>query len=135
VQITRLTDSCKASGVAISPDGRYIVYVLRDGEQQSLWVRNVAAKSDVQVLAPDLVAFGGLSFSPDGNYIYFVHSDKSTTAYGYLYVMPVLGSTPRQVTDFPSGHIFDFAWSRDGKQLLLAKGEQSSDVVLISNFR
>jgi hypothetical protein len=30
--------------------------------------------------------------------------------------------------------MFDFAWSRDGKQLLLAKGEVASDVVLISNF-
>src|SRR5271163_4457495 len=74
MQITKLTDSGKATGVAISPDGRYIVYVLTDGEQQSLWVRNVATKSDVQVLAPDVVSFAGLSFSPDGNYVYFVRS-------------------------------------------------------------
>ena len=93
MQITKLTDSGKAIGVAISPDGRYIVYVLRDGEQQSLWVRNVATKSDVQVLAPDVVAFAGLSFSPDGNYVYFVRSDKSTVNFRYLYVMPVLGGT------------------------------------------
>src|SRR5271166_4624882 len=50
MQITKLTDSGKADEVAISPDGRYIVYVLREGEQQGLWVRNVATKSDVQVL-------------------------------------------------------------------------------------
>jgi hypothetical protein len=31
--------------------------------------------------------------------------------------------------------IFDFAWSRDGKQLMLAKGNETSDVILISNFR
>jgi serine/threonine protein kinase len=84
MQISKLTDSGKATGVAISPDGRYIVYVLRDGEQQSLWVRNVASKSDVQVLAPDVVSFAGLTFSPDGNYIYFVRSDKSTTNFRYL---------------------------------------------------
>jgi hypothetical protein len=34
-----------------------------------------------------------------------------------------------------SGHIFDFAWTRDGKQLLLSKGEETSDVLLVSNFR
>jgi hypothetical protein len=34
-----------------------------------------------------------------------------------------------------SALIHDFAWSRDGKQLLLAKGNESSDVILISNFR
>jgi hypothetical protein len=31
--------------------------------------------------------------------------------------------------------MFSFAWSREGKQLLLAKGSDSSDVILISNFR
>ena len=48
MQITKLTDNGKANQVAISPDGRYIVYALRDGEKQSLWVRNVATKSDVR---------------------------------------------------------------------------------------
>jgi serine/threonine protein kinase len=55
MQITKLTENGKATQVAISPDGRYIVYAMRDAEKQSLWVRNVASKSDVQVLAPDVV--------------------------------------------------------------------------------
>src|SRR5271163_614399 len=95
MRITRLTDSGKAVHVAISPDGRYIVYALVEGDQQSLWVRNVATKSDVQVLPPDAVFFAGLSFSPDGNYIYFARSDKNTNNFRYLYIMPVLGGTPR----------------------------------------
>lgn len=47
------------------------------------------------------------------------------------------GGEPRQITNFTSGSMFDFAWSRDGKQLYLAKGDVSSDVILIlmSNFR
>ena len=77
MQITKLTENGKANQVAISPDGRYIVYAMRDAEKQSLWVRNVVTKSDVQVLAPDVVEIAGLSFSPDGNYIYFVRSDKA----------------------------------------------------------
>src|SRR5277367_1626080 len=119
MQITKLTDSGKATGVAISPDGRYIVYVLTDGEQQSLWVRNVATKSDVQVLAPDVVSFAGLSFSPDGNYVYFVRSDKSTTNFRYLYIMPVLGGTARQsIRDIDSPLTF----SPDGKQFAFMRG-------------
>jgi hypothetical protein len=31
--------------------------------------------------------------------------------------------------------IFDFSWSKDGKQLLLSKGDDASDVVLITKFR
>ena len=119
MQITRLTDSGKAGGVAISPDGRYIVYVLVDGERQSLWVRNVATKSDVQVLAPDVVEFVGLTFSQDGDYIYFVHSDKSTTNFRYLYVMPVLGGAARQlIRDIDSPITF----STDGRQFAYMRG-------------
>jgi eukaryotic-like serine/threonine-protein kinase len=128
MQITKLTDSGKATGVAISPDGRYIVYVLTDGEQQSLWVRNVATKSDVQVLAPDVVIFVGLTFSPDGNYVYFVRSDKRTTNFRYLYVMPVLGGTARQlIRDIDSPLTF----SPDGKQFAYMRGvPEHSDLEL-----
>jgi Tol biopolymer transport system component len=126
MQMTKLTESGKATQVAISPDGHFVVYVLRDGEQQSLWVRNVATRSDVQVLAPDVVEFGGISFSLDGNYIYFVRSDKSTTNYRYLYSMPVLGGSPRQLirdVDTP----IDF--SPDGKQFVFARGFPERDAI------
>jgi hypothetical protein len=36
-----------------------------------------------------------------------------------------------QLTDFEAEQIFSFAWSNDGKQLVLARGTVSSDVVLI----
>ena len=52
-----------------------------------------------------------------------------------MWEQPLNGSAARQITNFTSGYIFDFAWSRDSKQLLLAKGTHSSDVILISNFR
>jgi len=45
------------------------------------------------------------------------------------------GGPPKQITNFESGLIFDFDWSRDGKQLALTRGSLSSDVVLISNFQ
>lgn len=54
---------------------------------------------------------------------------------GNVWEQPLSGGSPRQVTDFTSGVIFDFSWSRDGGQLLLARGNVTSDVVLISNLR
>ncbi len=119
MQITKLTDSGKAALTAISPDGRYVVYVLRDGEQQSLWMRHVATKSDVQVLPPDVVDFKGVTFSPDGNFLYYVRSDKTTQNYSYLYQMPVLGGNPRQLIrdiDAPVG------FSPDGTQIVFMRG-------------
>ncbi len=41
----------------------------------------------------------------------------------------------KAVPKFTSSRISDFAWSADGKQLLLARGDIGSDVVLLSHLR
>jgi serine/threonine protein kinase len=119
IRIVRLTQSGKAMDVAISPDGQYVVYVLREGEKQSLNVRQVATGSDVQVLPPEVVNFTGLTFSPDGNYIYFVRSDKSSLLYNYLFQMPVLGGAPHQLVRDVDAPV---SFSPDGKQFAFVRG-------------
>ncbi len=52
-----------------------------------------------------------------------------------LWAQPLDGGPQKQLTDFRDGLIFDFAWSRGGKQLALSRGLINSDVVLISNFK
>jgi hypothetical protein len=51
-----------------------------------------------------------------------------------IWEQPLAGGPPRQVTNLTSGRIFDFAWSRFGKQLVAARGDLTSDVAQISNF-
>jgi serine/threonine protein kinase/Tol biopolymer transport system component len=129
MKIVRITESGKATNVAVSPDGQYVVYVLAEGEKQSLNMRQVATGSDVQVLPPDVVYFRGLTYSPDGNYIYFVRSDKSNLAWSYLWQMPALGGTPRQlVRDIDS----PIAFSPDGKQIAFARGVPDKGEVRIA---
>jgi Tol biopolymer transport system component/DNA-binding winged helix-turn-helix (wHTH) protein len=143
MKISRLTQSGNATNVAISPDGRYVVYVLREGEKQSLNVRQVATGSDVQILPPDEVMFWGLTFSPDANYIDFVRSEKPIFEDTHLYRMPVLGGTPhlamQRGMDFgssysPDGGQFAFlrvANSGHGKvDVLIAKADGSDERVL-----
>ena len=122
MKISRVTQSGNAVNVAISPDGRYVVYALREGEKQSLNVRQVATGSDVQILPPDEVVIWGLTFSPDANYIDFVRSEKTNLANTFLYRMPVLGGTPHLVMqggiDFPTSYSPDgtqFAFLRVGR--------------------
>ena len=51
-----------------------------------------------------------------------------------IWSVPISGGPRKLMFDFKSGRVFDFAWSRDGSQLAVARGEVTSDVVLISNF-
>jgi Tol biopolymer transport system component len=96
MKIARLTASGKVQNAAISPDGKYIVYAVKEGAQQSLWLRQVAVVSSVQILAPAEVEYAGETFSPDGNFIYYVAKDSNNPA-GTLYQAPVLGGSPRKI--------------------------------------
>jgi serine/threonine protein kinase/Tol biopolymer transport system component len=139
----KLTESGKAAGVAISPNGQYVVYVLRNGEMQSLMVRQVATGSDVQILAPAVSIFYGLTFSPDGNYIYYCEASKENQLFSSLYKMPVLGGNPQQIvrdidtsiTFSPDGKQFAFIRGIPDKgvfNLLVANADGSGQKVLIS---
>ncbi len=119
MSILKLTETGKAAGVAISPNGQYVVYVLRNGEMQSLMVRQVATGSDVQILPPAVSIFYGLTFSPDGNYIYYVEASKENQLFSSLYKMPVLGGNPMQILRDIDTSI---SFSPDGKQFAFMRG-------------
>ncbi|MGA2374183.1 MAG: protein kinase [Candidatus Sulfotelmatobacter sp.] len=112
--VTQITNSGKAALAAISPDGKYILSVLDDSGQQSLWLRNVPTASDTQIIAPSPSTYRSLMFSPDGNYIYFRKAQNATNSDYNLYRAPVLGGTPQTVVhDIDS----DIAFSPDGKRM------------------
>jgi len=112
MKLSWITRSGNVGNVAISPDGRYVVYALREGEKQSLNVRQVATGSDVQILPPDEVRFYSLTFTPDGNYIDFVRSEKNNPFNTFLYRMPVLGGAPHLVMQ--GGNDSASSYSPDG---------------------
>ncbi len=113
--VSKITETGKATLVAISPDGKYILNVVSDNGQQSLWLRNIPTSSNTQVVAPAPVQYLGLRFSPDGNYLYFVRSEILSRSLHYLYRAPVLGGTPQKlVTDIDS----NLAFSPDGSKFV-----------------
>jgi Tol biopolymer transport system component len=132
MKIEQVTTSGDATVVTTSPDGRYIAYARRNGGMESLWMRQVESGGNVQILAPELATFKGVRFSPDGGYLYFVRSDKGTANFNYLYQMPVLGGTPRQlVRDIDAAPGF----SPDGKQIAFVRGDPTATrlYILIAN--
>jgi serine/threonine protein kinase/DNA-binding beta-propeller fold protein YncE len=130
MQIKKLTDNGSAISGAISPDGRYAAYI-KQGEQESLWVIQIATGSQAQVVPPGAGYFlFHPTFSPDGNYIYYDHSDPQNDSEVLLYSVPSLGGTPQRVLADISTPV---AFSPDGKKFVFGHrdpGEKNGQLVV-----
>jgi Tol biopolymer transport system component len=72
-----------------------------------------------------------IRFTPDSKGLsYMLKRDRATN----LWIQPVKGGAPVQVTKFPNGEMFAYGWSTDGKQLAFSRGLRKTDVVMISNL-
>jgi serine/threonine protein kinase len=111
--VNKITEAGKARLVAISPDGKYILSVVGDKGQQSLWLHNVPTNSNTQVMPPEPLQYLGVRFSPDGNYLYFVRGEQGQTL-KFLYRAPVLGGTPQRLV---TGLDSNITFSPDGRSL------------------
>jgi serine/threonine protein kinase/Tol biopolymer transport system component len=129
-KLTRLTTNGKVKLAVISPDGRYMVDVMTDAGQESLWMMHVATQSNVQLVPPANVHYYGLTFSPEGNYIYFLK--RTEKLFRNLYQMPVLGGVERKVWDDVDSPI---TFSPDGKQFAFVRieGPVGETHLLIAN--
>ena len=124
MKIERLTTNGKSTAAAISPDGKYVVYSVDEGGQHSLWVRQVTASSNVQIIPPaEDVYYWGLTFSPDSNYINFVKVQFEKNVEWVLYQMPVLGGTQKKLITRAQG---GESYSPDGKQFAFVREEYPS---------
>jgi Tol biopolymer transport system component/DNA-binding winged helix-turn-helix (wHTH) protein len=128
MKMVRLTTSGKVFNLAISPDGKYVVYGLRDGAQQSLWVRQTATQSVVQIVAPALVSYVGLTFSPDGDFIFYNVASRGLTQRA-LFRVPTLGGTPVQVLEDLRGGAISV--SPDGRQIAFIRVAPGTESVLM----
>jgi eukaryotic-like serine/threonine-protein kinase len=105
IEISQLTANGKVEAAAISPDGRYVAYVVGEGTanafagqsgKKSLWVRQVAGGNDVQVAPGADVEYYELTFSRDGDFLYTVRSEANNDD-NVLFKIPVLGGTERRL--------------------------------------
>jgi serine/threonine protein kinase/Tol biopolymer transport system component len=131
LDIRALTESGKAYRAAISPDGRYVAYVIRDGGNNELRLLQVATERDVAVLPGSPGAIYALHFSRDGNFIYFIRAtDPKDPATRTLYRIAALGgpATPL-ATDARMGSV---TVSPDGKQVAyIAETKTKSQIVAV----
>ncbi len=70
--INKLTADGRIPLATISPDGKYVVHVLQDTPNQSLWLRQTGTTSTMQIVPPMPVRFLSPTYSPDGTHLYYV---------------------------------------------------------------
>ena len=78
------------------------------------------------------LAAGGLRWTHDGHALTYVATKGGVSN---IWSLPLDGGKPVQLTDFRTDRIFWYDYSRDGKQLALSRGTETSDVILIRDFR
>jgi hypothetical protein len=61
LRMHQLTNSGHSKLASISPDGRYVAYVIDDLGKQSLWIRLIATAGVAQIVPPAEVFYGGLT--------------------------------------------------------------------------
>ena len=118
MKMLRLTSTGKVMDAAISPDGKYVVHVVADGNQESLWMTQVSSPtSGVPIKGPDDLSYQGVTYSPNGEDLYINAWDRKNPF--ALYQMSNLGGIARKlVSDIDSHPTF----SPDGKQFAFLRG-------------
>ena len=124
MRIVRLTSSGNAGSVNISPDGKYVAYRLRaDDGLQSLWVKQLATGTTLQIVPPAAVAYAGTTFSLDSNLVYYVAS-------GTLYQVPVIGGAPKKLLTDISGPVTQ---SPDGSRFAFVRRDDENSDLIVAN--
>jgi Tol biopolymer transport system component/DNA-binding winged helix-turn-helix (wHTH) protein len=123
----------RATRPAVSPDGELIAYPYLDSNlERSQWgVGLVSAKGGQRLKRfdfPSTVNNRLVRWVPDGKMIAF---PNSAAGFYEIWIQPLDGSPPKQLTNFKADEIPVFDWSHDGRSLAMVRLVETSDVVLI----
>ncbi|MEJ7847838.1 MAG: hypothetical protein WKF92_07120 [Pyrinomonadaceae bacterium] len=127
---TKVADA-SAFTVQVSPDGRLLAYAGLDAQtnRERLSVLTLDGGTTVKTFDLPVTARSLFRWSPDSRAVVYVDTRGDVSN---LWRLPLDGGAPAQITDFKADHINFFAYSRDGKQLALSRGNQTRDALMIS---
>jgi Tol biopolymer transport system component/DNA-binding winged helix-turn-helix (wHTH) protein len=128
LRLERLTVTGQSRHVAISPDGKYIAYTRQIEKASSIWLRQLSANTNVEIV-PTSGRISGLGFANSGEYLYFVRSDPTPA----LYRVSLVGGVPSKIVDRLEGN---FSVSPDDSRIAFVRqainrnGQQECSLII-----
>ena len=123
----QLTNNGKITIATISPDGRTLVFGLKEGVGESLWQREIATGKQTQILPPEAGEFVGLTISPTSDIAYYSIFKKNAVASAFSRV-PLNGETPEPLS--PASDV-SVSFSPDGKKFAYTESHSSVKETLL----
>jgi hypothetical protein len=119
-----------AGRAELSPDGTMIASQVWENTASPVHVVKTSGGAPLFNLRLPASA-RAIQWAPDGTALRYIATRQGADN---IWEQPLKGGAPKQLTTFPDRQIGDFAWSRDGKHLVVSRGSFSTDVVLMTNF-
>ena len=157
----------------VTPDGRWVMYTTGQSGPRSIWKVSIEGGNPIQITnfhspliavspkdgaiayafddpvslnrrvaiipsqgGPPTKVFDfphpvrqGIRFAPDGLALIYLGAPARSN----IWSQPLDGTPPKKIADFAPDRIFSFDWSRDGKNIAVARGTVTSDAVLIKD--
>lgn len=127
LKFTSLTNSGRIKDAAISRDGRHVAYVEESTSGESIFIRQLANATGVQIVAPNDTEKYGLTFSNDGDHLHYVVKQRNNSI-GVLHRVPAAGGVASQVLIDVDGPI---SFSPDGRELTFVRGSSTGERALM----
>jgi Tol biopolymer transport system component len=130
LSIQPLTLNGRAGHATISPDGRFIAYVRRDGGESSLVVKQLSSNSEVVILPPSPGAiYDAPSVTPDGGFVdVLVRRRETPVARAVTLRVPFLGGAARRILE---GAVSGISWSPDGQHMAFVQMDDAQATSLV----
>ena len=131
-------------GPSLSPDGRLLAFYINDQPDSQVWhveIYDLTSRSIVERFAlPDstrpfnrmsLTPDNRLRWTPDGKGLAYASNASGASN---IWIQPLDGGQFRKLTDFKEAEITSFAWSNDGRYIVLVRDTQTYVPVLVRLF-
>ncbi len=125
-----------ASVPKVSPDGKLLAFEYFPGVDPQLSPQLIGLTTPegglpMKVFDRLPAVASTIFWAPDGRALQFPVLSQHV---GNIWGQNLNGAPPAQITHFNTGQLFTLAWSQDGRQLAIARGGVTRDIVLITNF-